>query len=312
MPEVELDDLDRGVIAELQTDPRMPYAALGKQLGVSGMTAATRLNRLRGAGILRCKALPNFQKLGLTTEVFAFIQTDLAALPQIMETLQASPYVLRIDRVAGEFDLSFHAAFRADSALGTLVKALQSVAGMRRLVVHHVLENRREADGWAAVLAAETPAEEPVYELASGLQLAPAIEQQVALAAAWVDALVRADQPRLRELSTPDIVFSIMPPHPSAGTFSGIDAVEVQAERTRHAYRQLWYRIISVSEAQDPYAIVIDALSPVETQRGRVGTAFSRMAFAFTAGRVEKVTSLGQMEIPDVSTGGPFYPKLPG
>ena len=53
-----MDDLDRGVIAALRSDPRISYAALGKQLGVSGMTAATRLNRLRGADVLWCRALP--------------------------------------------------------------------------------------------------------------------------------------------------------------------------------------------------------------------------------------------------------------
>ncbi len=306
-----MDALDRGVVAELQRDPRVSYAALGKELGVSGMTAATRVNRLRGAGVLRCTAEPDLRALGLTTEVFAMVQTDLSALPQINDTLQASPYVLRIDRVAGEFDLSFHAAFRNETSLGALVKALQSVEGMRRLVVHHVLETSLASDGWAAVFAGDGPAEEPVYELAPGVQLAPGLEQKVAIAASWVDALVRADKLRLRELSVQHIEFVIRPPHPSAGTFAGIEAVEQQADRTLQAYRRLWDRIIAVAVAQEPYAIVIDALSPVETRRGRVGTAFSRMAFAFADGRVEKATSLGQMEIADVSTGGPFYPRLP-
>ena len=60
------------------------------------------------------------------------------------------------------------------------------------------------------------------------------------------------------------------------------------------------------------WSIVIDALSPVETQRGRVGTAFSRLAFAFADAKVERVTSLGMIDIADVSVSGPFYPRLPG
>lgn len=300
------------MIAELQLDSRISYAALGKQLGVSGMTAATRLNRLRSTGLLWCKALPNLQKLGCTTEVFAYIQTDIGALPAIVELLQSSPYALRVDRVTGEFDLSFHAAFPSEAALGGLVRALQGIAGLRRLVVHHVLGNVKQADGWQAILADQAPAEDATYEVAPGLQIPKPLEPKLALAAAWVDALVRADYERLQELSAPDIVFTINPPHPSAGSWEGIEAVERQAERTKQAYRRLWYRIIAVSEAQEPYAIVVDALSPVETQRGRVGTAFSRMAFAFADGKVEQATSLGQMEIPDVSVGGPFYPRLPG
>jgi DNA-binding Lrp family transcriptional regulator len=312
VPGIEMDELDRRVIRELQIDPRVSYAALGKQLGVSGMTAATRLNRLRASNILSCKALPTLEKLGITTEVFAYIQTDMVALPEISEILAASPHVLRVDRVTGEFDLSFHAAFSSEANLGALVSDLQHVGGLRRLVVHHVLSNLKQDDGWAAVFADDAPLVEPAYEVAPGLQIPKVLEPKVALAAAWVDALVRADHERLRELSDPNVVFAISAPHPAAGTWEGIEEVTRQSDRTQQAYRRLWYRIMSVAEAQEPYTIVIDALSPVETRRGRVGTAFSRMAFAFADGKVERVTSLGMIDIPDVSVSGPFYPKLTG
>ncbi len=307
-----MDDLDRRIIEELQIDPRVSYAALGKQLGVSGMTAATRLNRLRDTELLRCRALPNLAQLGLTTEVFGFVQTELAALPEILAILSASPYVLRADRVTGEFELGFQAALPSETALGSLMRELQGVRGLRRLVIHHVLETVKLDDGWEAVFTDDAPKEEAPYELAPGATLPKALEPKVALAAAWVDALVRADGERLRQLSTPEIIYTLSEPHPAAGTWEGIAAVEQQAQRTKQAYRRLWYRIVHVAEAQEPYAIVIDALSPVETRRGNVGTAFSRLAFAFANNRVERVTNLGQMTIPDVSLGGPFYPKLPG
>lgn len=309
-----MDDLDRRIVEELQIDPRVSYAALGKQLGVSGMTAATRLNRLRETELLRCKALPNLQQLGLGTEVLGLVQTDLSALPEILEILRSSPYVLRVDRVTGEFELGFRAALPSETVLGSLMRELQGVRGLRRLVIHHVLETVKHSDGWDAVFAGDAPATdaEPTYELAPGVALPWGLEAKVALAAGWVDALVRADHERLRQLSTPAIVYTLSPPHPAAGTWQGIDTVEQQAERTRQAYRRLWYRIVHVAEAQPPYDIVIDALSPVETRRGNVGTAFSRLAFAFANGRVERVTNLGQMTLPDVSLGGSVYPKLPG
>jgi DNA-binding Lrp family transcriptional regulator len=306
----DLDEIDRGIIAELQIDPRVSYAALGKQLGVSGMTAATRLNRLRSSQVLWCRALPNLRRLGLSTEVFCYIQTDLTAMSQVVDALKASPYVLRVDRVAGEFDLNFHAIFPSEATLGQQVRALQALTGVRRLVVHHVLENVKESDGWPAVFAEESPADEPPYEVAPGGHLPPQFEPKVALAASWLDALVRADAERLRILSTPAVVYTISPPHPAAGVWEGLPAVLEQAERINRAYRRMWYRVLSVAEAHDPHEIVIDAISPVETQRGRVGTAFSRMAFAFADGKVDRATSVGQLEIPDVSTGGPSYPRL--
>jgi ketosteroid isomerase-like protein len=169
-------------------------------------------------------------------------------------------------------------------------------------MVHHVLDTLKRDDGWAAVFARPPAPDDTPFEVATGTLVPKQLEPKVALAAEWVDALAKADLPRLRELSTPDIVFQIMPPHPSAGTFAGLAAVEQQAERTRRAYNRLWYRIVGVREAAAPYAVVIDALSPVETHRGRVGTAFSRMAFAFADGRVARAVSLGQMELPDLPT----------
>src|SRR5262249_48049538 len=166
--------------------------------------------------------------------------------------------------------------------------------------VHHVIEHVKREDGWSAVFVETEQQEDVGFELAPGAQVPKPLEPRLTLAAAWVDALAKADLTRLRELSDPKIVFTIMPPHPSAGTFDGMEAVERQAERTRRAYRRLWYRVIGVSEGRHPYGLVIDALSPVEDHRGRVGTAFSRMAFGFADGKVARVVSLGQMELQEL------------
>src|SRR5438094_4557999 len=105
--DTRIDDLDRRLIADLGPDPRISYADLGKRLGVSGMTAATRLSRLRGAGLLQIRVTPEFSELGLTTEVLGFVQVEIAALPAVIGVLRSSPFVLEITRVVGEFDLGF-------------------------------------------------------------------------------------------------------------------------------------------------------------------------------------------------------------
>jgi len=302
MNEPPMDDLDQRLIAELAPDPRISYADLGKRLGVSGMTAATRLNRLRVAGLLRIRAVPEFGRLGLISEVEGFAQAEIATMPALTDLLTRSPYVLEVNRITGEFDLSFHAVFPSEIILGEIVRELQTLDGMRRVVIHHVLDRLKRGDGWSAVFVGETPAEDSTYELAPGTRVPKHLEPKLAAAAAWVDALAKADMPRLRALSDAAIVFEIMPPHPSAGLFDGLSQVERQAERTRRAYRRLWYRVIGVDDANDPFAIVIDALSPVEDNRGRVGTAFSRMAFGFADGKVARVTSLGHMDLHELAS----------
>lgn len=294
------DQLDRKLIGELRDDPRVPYATLGTRLGVTGMTAANRLARLRNAGLIRMRAVPNFSEFGLTTDILGLVQADMHAIGAVIDVLKVSPFVLRADRVTGEFDITFEAVFPSEAAMGALVREVQGVDGVRRLVVHHRMETLKAEDGWSAVWAeTEGPAESP-YEVVPGTQIPRQLETMVAQAALWVTALAEADHEKLRRLSTPDIVFTILPPHPSEGTFDGLAEVDAQADRTRRAYQKLWYRIVAVSEHQGDFPLVIDALSPVEDHRGRVSTAFSRMAFAFADGRIRRVMSLGQMNLPEV------------
>jgi Lrp/AsnC family leucine-responsive transcriptional regulator len=225
----KLDSLDRRLITELQADPRLAYATLGNRLGVTGMTAANRLQRLRQAGLLRLRAVPHFENCGLTTQIQALVQVELSAIDHCIEILDASPFVLRMDRVTGEYDISFHAAFPNETAMGSLVRELQSVAGIRRLVVHHSLETLKDDDGWSAVWSDSLQPEEATFEIAAGARIPEHLRSRVDTAAEWLVALVEANIPRLRELSEPDITFTIMPPYAGAGSFEGIEAVEEEA-----------------------------------------------------------------------------------
>src|SRR5262249_43194803 len=160
------DGLGRRLIAELGGAPRISYADLGKRLGVSGMTAATRLGRLRAAGVLQIRSAPEFSRLGLTTEVLGLVQVELVALPAMVGGLRASPYVLQVDRVTGEFDLGFHAIFPSELVLGELVRDLQTLEGVRRIVVHHVIEHVKREEGWSAVFMETEQQEDVGFELA--------------------------------------------------------------------------------------------------------------------------------------------------
>lgn len=299
-PALRFDELDRRLLAELGADPRASYAALGQRLGVTGMTAANRLQRLRSSGLVRLRAVPNLRECGLETSILGLVKTNLPALESVQAALTAWPYVLSVYRVTGEFDLAFEAAFPNEPAMGDLVREVQSVAGVQQLVVHHRIETVRDDDGWRAVLSEGESRQESPFELAPGTVVPRHLQQAVAVAGNWVDALAAADIPRLQRISAPGISFTIMPPHPSAGIFEGMEALERQAHRTRRAYNKLWYRLIGVNEGKPPFAVVLDALSPVEDSRGQVGTRFSRMAFAFQDGRVSRVVSLGQMDLPEV------------
>src|SRR5207253_908931 len=96
-----------------------------------------------------------------------YIQADISAHPVCIAALRASPFVLRVDRVTGEHDLAFRGAFPSETVLGALMRELQAIPGVRRLVMHHRLESVKEGDGWAAVLA------EPRSTAAVPMEIAP-------------------------------------------------------------------------------------------------------------------------------------------
>lgn len=295
-----LDDLDRRLIAELQSDPRVAYAALGSRLGVTGMTAANRLQRLRQLGLLQIRALPALEEFGLEIAIHGLAQVEVGALDNVVEVLTRSYNVLRVERITGEFDVMFDAAFPTEASMGVLVRELQTVEGLRRLVIHHRMQTLKAEDGWGAVFSERSEPVAAPYDLAPGTTVPRHMESLVALAASWVAALVAGDHAGLRDLSTPDVTFTILPPHRSAGTFAGIAEVEHQADRTHRTYKGFWYRLVGITEGRPPFTVVLDALSPAEDFKGQVRTAFSRMAFAFAGGRVRRVMSLGEVDIPEM------------
>jgi hypothetical protein len=158
----------------------------------------------------------------------------------------------------------------------------------------------KDDDGWSAVWAEPSAPEPSSIEVAPETRLPEHLKPRVATASAWLRALIEGDIPRLRELSTPDVVFTIMPPQAGAGTFEGIAAVEGEARIASEIYRQVWNRVIGVSEATAPYDLIIDTLNTAERTRGQVRTAFARLAYGFEGDRVRRVLSLSSMDLPEM------------
>ena len=306
LAEGRLDALDRELVALLRDDARTAYAALGVRLGVTGMTVANRLQRLRQAGLVEFRVVPNLDSLGFPVDILGYIQADISAHSLCTAALSASPFVLRIDRVTGEHDLAFTGAFPSETVLGTLIRDLQAISGVRRLVVHHRLESVKEGDGWAAVLAEPRPP--APMEIAPGVRVPEDLRPHLATSAIWVNAFVQGDKPGLTAVSHPDLEFTVLPPQNDSGVYKGLDAVLGEAAVAGRVYRRIWERIIGISRAAAPYDMVIDALYTSERLRGPVRTTFARMAFGFAGDRVRHVISLGSLEMSDAYT---YMPPAP-
>jgi Lrp/AsnC family transcriptional regulator, leucine-responsive regulatory protein len=105
---VTLDELDRRLLVELQTNARASTAELARQFDLSGPGLQKRLNRLEERGvILRYATLVSRQAVGL--DLLCFVQVMLAhhrpdSVKRFPGRVHALPEVLECHYLTGEMD----------------------------------------------------------------------------------------------------------------------------------------------------------------------------------------------------------------
>lgn len=100
-----LDDIDRGIIEELQVNGRESYKSIARKLGVSDGTVRLRTERMIRAGYLRISASVNPLFFENTVTALVGINLDRRADRKLMEQLAALPGVQSVINATGRYDL---------------------------------------------------------------------------------------------------------------------------------------------------------------------------------------------------------------
>jgi Lrp/AsnC family transcriptional regulator len=104
-----LDDIDRRLLRQLQNDPSLAGPELAERAGLSASQAARRLEKLRGAGIVKgVRAVIDWRALGYSVEVslrFTLDKTQRDAFEAFLEAARAVPEVLEIQTFLGKVDV---------------------------------------------------------------------------------------------------------------------------------------------------------------------------------------------------------------
>ncbi len=138
---IELDDVARRLLRELERDARASFAELGRRVGLSPPAVAERMRRLEDLGVITgYRAMLNPARLGrpitaivrmrVTPEHYPWAKRQIDASPEILECHHVTgedAFVLKlvvatvedIDRVIGRF--APHAATSTSIVLSTLV-----------------------------------------------------------------------------------------------------------------------------------------------------------------------------------------------
>ncbi len=98
-----IDAINIQLLEELQNDPRLTMAELGRRIGMSSPAVAERIRRLEEAGVLRGYYVElDPAALGLPIGAYVRIRPNPGQLPKIIALAQQIPEVVECHRVTGE------------------------------------------------------------------------------------------------------------------------------------------------------------------------------------------------------------------
>ena len=125
-----LDDVSKGIIEQLQQDGRMPYAAIGKAVGLSEAAVRQRVQRLLDSGVMQIVAVTDPLQLGFARQAMIGIHAegDLEPIADALATMAEVDYVIV---TAGSFDLMVEVVCESDDHLLELLsKRIRAIDGV--------------------------------------------------------------------------------------------------------------------------------------------------------------------------------------
>lgn len=119
---VQLDDVSKAIIEQLQIDGRRSYAEIGKAVGLSEAAVHQRVQKLTDAGVMQIVAVTDPMQLGFYRQAMIGIKAsgDTRALADRISTIASVDYVVL---TAGSFDLLVEVVCEDDEELITLLNS---------------------------------------------------------------------------------------------------------------------------------------------------------------------------------------------
>jgi len=129
----DLDQTDRRILRELDTDARMPVAMIAQRLGLARGTVQARLDKLDAAGALRpasTRITP--QALGRPVAASVQVELDQHRIAEAIAALADIPEVLECFAPAGDTDLLLRVVARNPDDLYRVSEEIRLCPGITR------------------------------------------------------------------------------------------------------------------------------------------------------------------------------------
>lgn len=146
---MRIDDLDRRIIAVLQTDGRRPFSRIAAELEVSESVVRYRVGRLEEHGLLQIVGIADPIRIGFDRMALLGIRVRPGTLEDVCAAVGALPETSYVAETAGSFDLFVEVVCRDTAHFADLLKRrLHTIPGVVAVESFLVLGIHKLAYGW--------------------------------------------------------------------------------------------------------------------------------------------------------------------
>ncbi len=143
-----MDELDLGLVQQLQHDGRKPFTEIAQELGVSEGTVRNRYTRLIEDGVIQVIGMINPHQLGIDAPALVGVSLETGDWDEAIATIAKFDEVSYLVLVSGEFDLIVEVMCQdRDHLADFLQRTLRQVPGVIRTQTFTILRTYKMALG---------------------------------------------------------------------------------------------------------------------------------------------------------------------
>lgn len=144
---VPLDDTSKEIVALLQKDGRMSYAAIAKEVGSSEATVRHRAQRLLEQGVMQIVAVTDPLQLGFAWEAMIGVRVsgDIHEIADALSEIDAIDFIVL---AGGKFDIIVEVVAESSDQLIDLTSTIREVPGVVGSETLVYLSTRKQAYSW--------------------------------------------------------------------------------------------------------------------------------------------------------------------
>ncbi|MEY2849644.1 MAG: hypothetical protein RI885_2311 [Actinomycetota bacterium] len=145
---VQLDEVSKRIIEQLQSDGRRSYAEIGKAVGLSEAAVRQRVQKLTDSGVMQVVAVTDPMQLGFYRQAMIGIRVtgDTTVVAAALAELDAVDYVVL---TAGSFDILAEIVCEDDEQLIALLnREIRGIAGVQSTETFVYLKLQKQFYNW--------------------------------------------------------------------------------------------------------------------------------------------------------------------